>query len=141
MEAQIDTRMSSERLLSRLTGLFGGLATLLAAIGLYGVLAYSVARRTREIGIRIALGAKATHVRGLVVRDVAVMLVCGTALGLAAAGLVSRSLRGMLFNVQPLDVPLYVGAVVALAAVAIAAAYLPARRATTVDPLIALRYE
>jgi predicted permease len=141
MQAQLDSRMSSERLLSRLTGIFGGLATLLAAIGLYGVLAYNVARRTREIGIRIALGAKAAHVRGLVVREVAVMLGIGTVVGIAAAVGVSRWLQGVLFNVKPLDAGVYVASAAVLAVIALAAAYFPARRATNVDPLVALRYE
>jgi predicted permease len=141
MEAQIENRRSAERLLSRLTGIFGGLATLLAAIGLYGVLAFNVARRTREIGIRIALGANATHVRGLVLRDVTLMLGLGTVAGLSAAAGVSRFLEGMLFSVQPIDAGVYVAASAVLSAIALAAAYVPARRATTVDPLIALRCE
>jgi len=141
MEAHLETRLSRERLLSRLTGIFGGLATLLAAIGLYGVLAYSVQRRTREIGIRIALGARTGHVRRLVVRDVAIMLVVGLVAGGAAAAGLGTLLRGVLFGVEPLDPGVYAVATFALGFVAGAAAYLPARRATSVDPLVALRCE
>ena len=141
MEAHLETRLVRERLLSRLTGIFGGLATLLAAIGLYGVLAYSVQRRTREIGIRIALGARTAHVRRLVLRDVVIMLVIGLLAGGAAAAGLGQVLRGVLFGVEPLDVGVYAVATFALGAVALAAAYLPARRATSVDPLVALRCE
>jgi predicted permease len=141
MQAQLDSRTSNERLLSRLTGAFGGLATLLAAIGLYGVLAYNVATRTREIGIRVALGAKATDVRWLIVKEVAVMFVVGIVLGVTAAGGVGQLLKGTLFGVRPLEPVVYVSAVAVLGIIALAAAYFPARRATNVDPLIALKYE
>lgn len=141
MEAHLESRMANERLLSQLTGLFGGLATLLAAIGLYGVLAYSVQRRTREIGIRIALGARTGHVRRLVMREVSIMLAIGIVVGAAAAAGVGQLLERVLFGVEPLDLAVYLGAIAALAVVALAAAYLPTRRATSVDPLVALRYE
>jgi predicted permease len=141
MEAVLESRMTNERLLWRLTGIFGGLATVLAAVGLYGVLAFNIGRRTREIGIRIALGARAGHVRGLVVREVAVMLGIGTIIGIAAAGGVSQILKGTLFGVEPLDPVTYLSAAAALGIIALAAAYIPARRATSVDPLVALRYE
>jgi predicted permease len=141
MEAQIDNNTATERLLSTLTATFAGLATLLAAIGLYGVLAYNVARRTREIGIRMALGATGPHVRGLVARDVVVMLGIGTLVGLAAAAGASRLLKAVLFEMQPWDPAVFLSAAGLLAVVALAAAYVPARRATAVDPIVALRYE
>ncbi len=141
MEAVLESRMSNERLLWRLTGVFGGLATILAAVGLYGVLAFNIGRRTREIGIRIALGARAGHVRGLVVREVALMLGIGSIIGIAAAGGVSQLVKGTLFGVEPLDPVTYLSAAAALGIIALAAAYIPARRATSVDPLVALRYE
>jgi putative ABC transport system permease protein len=141
MQAQLDSRMSNEHLLSWLTGIFGGLATVLAAIGLYGVLAFNVARRTREIGIRIALGAKAGHVRGLVVREIALMCAAGVALGAGGAFVVGRQVESVLFGVSARDPMPYLFGALALGAVAFVAAYLPARRATSVDPLVALKYE
>jgi len=141
MQKQIDENVFGERLLSSLTGAFAGLATLLAAIGLYGVLAYNVARRTREIGIRMALGADSGHVRGLVVREVALMLVIGTAAGLGSAAAAGTLIRTILYGLKSWDPFVYASAALFLALVAAGSAYLPARRATRVDPMVALRYE
>jgi len=141
MQAQIDANVTNERLLSYLTGTFAMLATLLAAIGLYGVLAFNVARRTREIGIRIALGAGVSQVRRLVVRDVVAIIAIGMAAGLGAAAVAGRLIQSVLFNTAPADPAVYAGAAMLLAVIAIAAAYVPVRRATGVDPMIALRYE
>jgi predicted permease len=141
MQAQIEENTFAERLLSVLTGSFAGLATVLAAVGLYGVLAYNVARRTREIDIRMALGADAGHVRGLVVREVALMLVVGTVAGIASASAAGKFLQSFLYGMKPWDMSVYGSAAVVLWLVALGAAYVPARRATGVDPMIALRYE
>ena len=141
MQAQIDANVANERLLSLLTGAFAGLATLLAAVGLYGVLAFNVARRTREIGIRMALGAGAAQVRRLVVREVLVIIGIGTAAGLTAAWFAGALVQSVLFETRPADPWVFAAAAGALALIAFVAAYLPARRATTVDPMIALRYE
>ncbi len=141
MQAQIEENLFAERLLSSLTGSFAGLATLLAAIGLYGVLAYNVSRRTREIGIRMALGAAAGHVRGLVVREVAIMLGIGTAIGFAAAASAGALIRSQLYGLEFWDPAIYASAAVVLWLIALAAAYIPTRRATHVDPMIALRDE
>jgi putative ABC transport system permease protein len=141
LQAQIDANVANERLLSYLTGTFAALATLLAAIGLYGVLAFNVARRTREIGIRIALGAGVSQVRRLVVGDIPWIIGVGTATGLAAAAGAAQLVRAVLFNTAPGDPVVYAGAAAVLAAIAVAAAYVPVRRATGVDPMIALRYE
>jgi putative ABC transport system permease protein len=141
MQAQLDANMANERLLSLLTGAFAGLATLLAAIGLYGVLAFNVARRTREIGIRMALGAGAAQVRGLVVREVAVIIVVGLAAGLGGAYAAGALIKSMLFETPSADPWIFASAAAALGVIALAAAYVPARRATGVDPMIALRYE
>jgi predicted permease len=141
MEAQIDQNVASERLLSLLTTAFAALATLLAAMGLYGVLAFNVARRTREIGIRMALGAGAAQVRAMVVVDMALMMGAGLAAGLGAAWFAGRLIRSVLFRTAPDDPIVFVAAALLLAVVAVAAAYVPARRATGVDPMIALRYE
>jgi predicted permease len=141
MQAQIEENLFAERLLSTLTESFAGLATVLAAIGLYGVLAYNVSRRTREIGIRMALGAEAGHVRGLVVREVAFMLAIGTAIGLASAAGAGTLIRSQLYGLEYWDPTIYVSAAAVLWLIALAAAYIPTRRATNVDPMIALRDE
>jgi predicted permease len=141
METQIEQNLFAERILSNLTVSFAGLATVLAAVGLYGVLAFNVARRTREIGIRMALGAEAGHVRGLVGREVAIMLGIGTVLGLGAAAGACTLLKTMLFGLNPWDPAIYAGAAALLWVIALAAAYVPSRRATNVDPMVALRYE
>jgi predicted permease len=141
MEAQIGQNIFAERMLSVLTASFAGLATVLAAMGLYGVLAFNVARRTREIGIRMALGANAARVRGLVAGEVGAMLVIGTAAGCAAAASAGRLVRSILFGLEAWDPLVYIAAAGVLWLIALAAAYLPARRATGVDPVIALRYE
>jgi predicted permease len=141
MQAQIDANVANERLLSLLTGSFAGLATLLAAIGLYGVLAFNVARRTREIGIRMALGASAPQVRSLVVHDVLLIIGIGLAMGLAAAAAAGRLIQSVLFETKPADPWVFVSAAAVLGIIALAAAYVPVRRATGVDPMIALRCE
>jgi ABC-type antimicrobial peptide transport system permease subunit len=141
MQAQIDANVANERLLSMLTGAFAGLATLLAAVGLYGVLAFNVARRTREIGIRMALGAGAAQVRRLVVREVLVIIGIGTVLGLTAAWFAGALVQSVLFGTQPADPWVFASAAAVLGIIALAAAYVPVRRATGVDPMIALRYE
>jgi macrolide transport system ATP-binding/permease protein len=105
------------------------------------VLAYNVSRRTREIGIRMALGAETGHVRGLVIREVAVMLAVGTAAGVAAAAGTGLLIRSQLYGLKYWDLSVYALATVILWAIALVAAYIPARRATNVDPMVALRYE
>ncbi len=141
MTAQIASNLLQERMLATLTGSFAGLAALLAAMGLYGVLAYNVARRTSEISIRMALGASAGTVRGLVVRDGALMMLVGTAAGLAAAAAMATLLQPFLYELTPWDPVVYGSAAVALGLVAAIAAWVPTRRATNIDPMIALRCE
>jgi ABC-type antimicrobial peptide transport system permease subunit len=141
MQTQINENTFAERILSGLVGTFAGLATVLAAIGLYGVLAFNVARRTREIGIRMALGAASRQVRSLVIREVMLMLAIGTAAGLGAAAASGKLVQSFLFGMKAWDVVVYGSAAVLLWLIAIAAAYVPARRATNVDPMVALRYE
>ncbi|MFY9753104.1 MAG: FtsX-like permease family protein, partial [Candidatus Acidiferrales bacterium] len=113
----------------------------LAALGLYGVLAFVVARRTREIGIRIALGATSQHVSRLIVREVLSVCAAGIGVGLAAAWLVGRLIESQLDGVKPGSPPVFLAAALLLSSVAFAACYFPARRATRVDPMVALRYE
>lgn len=130
-----------DRMISTLSASFAILATLLASVGLYGVLAYSVAQRTREIGVRMALGASEGKVRTLVLRQVAFMTIIGGIIGLAVAVGAGRGARSLLFEIQTHDPLVMVAAAFILTAVAMAAGYLPARRAAKVDPMQALRYE
>jgi predicted permease len=141
LERQIDRSLLVERFIATLSTAFGVLATLLAVIGLYGVMAYTVARRTREIGVRIALGAMKEDVLWLVMRDVIALIGTGIAIGLASAWALHRLIGNQLFGVTAAD-PLTIGGAAALlAAVALLAGYIPARRATSVNPVLALRYE
>jgi predicted permease len=138
---QIDRLLFQERLVARLSAFFGLLALVLACIGLYGLLSYEVSRRTREIGIRMALGAQERDVLRLVVKQGIVLAFTGAAVGIGVALSVTRYLTSMLYGVHG-DDPLTIGAIAALLAlVALAACYIPARRATRVDPMVALRYE
>jgi predicted permease len=141
LEIQIDDSLTQERLLTWLSSLFGLLATLLASLGLSGVVAFSVARRTREIGIRMALGAQPGDILRNVVGHMVFLVTAGMAVGLAAAYGLSRLLGSMLFEVRSADPLAFAGACMILGVVAGIAAYLPAQRATQVDPVVALRYE
>jgi predicted permease len=140
-ESQRDDSMAVQRLAATLSGAFGVLATVLAAIGLYGVMAFVVVRRTREIGIRMALGAAAGNVIWLVMREVLLLVGAGVLVGLPAALAVTRLLGSQLFGVQPNDAVTITAATVGIVAIAALSGYLPARRATRVDPLIAIRCE
>ncbi|MEX2048950.1 MAG: FtsX-like permease family protein [Gemmatimonadota bacterium] len=133
--------MSLDRLISILSAGFAVLATLLAAVGLYGVLAYTVAQRTREIGLRMALGAGEGSVRAMVFKQVGRMTLVGGALGLVGAWFLGRAAESLLYEVEGSDPLVFVGVAVLLGAVAFGAGYLPARRASRVDPMVALRYE
>jgi predicted permease len=137
----IDSLLGNERMLAKLATALGALALLLACIGLYALLAQEVTRRTREIGIRMALGAARGRLLGMVLGLGLALAGCGVAVGFAGAWALTRFLGNLLFGVKPVD-PASLGAVAAiLSAVALAACALPARRATKVDPLVALRYE
>jgi ABC-type antimicrobial peptide transport system permease subunit len=135
----VKARTSNDRLMSLLSASFAGLATVLAAIGLYGVLAFNVAKRKRELGLRLALGASPRGLRVLVLKEVAVMAAIGAAIGLPAALVVGRVAQAQLYGISGFD-PLSVAAAVAvLAAVLVVAAYVPARQASSVAPMEALR--
>ena len=141
MEVQVDESLFAERMVAALSVAFGALATLLAAIGLYGVMSYAVTRRTREIGIRMALGAERGRVMWLVLKEVAAMAAAGIAGGLVVALWLTRQVQSQLFGLAPNDPATLAGATLLLALIAIAAGYLPARRATTIDPILSLRSE
>jgi predicted permease len=141
LSTEIDESLVQERLVTWLSAAFGLLATLLTALGLYGVLTFSVARRTREIGIRVALGAQRRDVFRLIMIRGVVLVAIGVAVGVAASVAFSRLLSSLLFGVTPNSVATLTGVSAGLIAVALLACYLPARRATKVDPLVALRYE
>ena len=141
MAATVDGSLAVERLLALLSVLFGGVATLLAAIGLYGVMSYTVARRTREIGIRIALGADAPDVLRMVLGEVGALTVAGIAIGLPCAYAAGRAAEAQLFGLSPLDPLSLAGAAVVLGVVGLLAGYLPARKAAATPPLLALRTE
>jgi putative ABC transport system permease protein len=141
LEKVVDDSMAQRRLNMLLMGLFGGLAMLLSAVGIYGLLSHAVTQRTQEMGIRMALGAQVSDVLKLVLKQGMTFALLGEAIGLVAALLLTRLLRGLLFGVTPNDVTTFVAVIGVLSTVALLACYLPARRATKVDPLIALRYE
>jgi predicted permease len=137
----VDEDLFAERVVASLSATFGGLAALLAALGIYGVLAYVVVQRTREIGIRMALGAKENHVRSLIFREMGIMVLAGAAVGLPLAYGLARLGESILFGVHAGDFSVYIPALALIAVIALAACYVPTRRATRVDPIVALRYE
>jgi predicted permease len=145
VETTIEDMISQERLTAILSAAFAGLACLLAAVGLYGVVAYSVSRRTNEFGVRIALGAQTGDIRQLVLGQSLRPIMAGVAIGIGVALALTRALSavfaGMLYGIRPTDVGILAGATVSLVAIALLGAFFPARRASRVDPMIALRYE
>ncbi len=137
----VATSISQPRFYMLLLAIFAGVALALAAIGIFGVLSYAVAQRTREIGIRMALGAREGTVVRLVVRQAMTLVLVGVVLGTVAALFLSQTMTKMLFSVKPTDPATFVGVAFVLIAVALVASYMPARRATRVDPIVALRAE
>jgi ABC-type antimicrobial peptide transport system permease subunit len=133
--------MGPERMLTVLVSVFGLVALGLACLGLYGTVSYAVTRRTAELGVRMALGADRRAVRWLIMREALVLVFLGLAAGLPLALLAARGMRGLLYGVSSIDVTAYLAAVAILLAIATLAAFLPARRASRLDPVIALRAE
>jgi ABC-type antimicrobial peptide transport system permease subunit len=141
LQSQIRDSLLRERLMATLSGFFGFLAVLLATIGLYGVISYTVARRTNEIGIRVALGAQRSHVIGMIMREAGVLLAAGVVVGAALALVAARTAGSLLYGLKPHDPATLAIAVVAIALVAAVASFLPAHRAAGLDPVTALREE
>jgi predicted permease len=139
--SQLELRYSEEKVLAQAYSLFGAIAVFVAAIGLFGLMSYSVSRRTREIGIRMAMGAQRENVLGLVLRESMVLVIIGIVIGVTAALAAGRLIESQLFGLEPTDTATMLSAVALMIAVSAAAGYLPARRATRVDPMVALRYE
>jgi len=139
MHESVQFAVWTKRLFGSLMAVFAVLALVIAAVGLYGVMAYSVAQRTQEIGIRMALGAQARDVVGLVVGQALRLTLIGIGIGIAAAFALTRAMTSVLFNVSPNDPPTYFGVLLILALSTVLAAWVPAHRATRVDPMRALR--
>jgi ABC-type antimicrobial peptide transport system permease subunit len=140
-EQQFGASYSDERLFSRLALFFGLVASILVGTGLYGTLAYRVSRRTAEIGVRMALGAERRQVLWMIMRESLIVALAGMAVGLPLAIGGSRLLESTLFGLTPGDPLSFAGALLAIAAVVIGSSLIPARRASSVDPMVALRYE
>ena len=141
MDAVVADANAQPRFEMLLLAVFAAVALALAAVGIYGVMSYSVSRRTHEIGIRLSLGANRGDVLGLVVRQGMTLALAGSAAGLVGALLLSRLMTNMLYGVRPNDPLIFAGVAFVLGLVALLATYIPARRATRIDPMIALRYE
>jgi ABC-type antimicrobial peptide transport system permease subunit len=138
---QIERRFLQEKLFAQANALFGGLAVVLAAIGLFGLMSYSVVRRTNEIGIRMALGARSQDVLRLVMRESMTLVIIGVVIGLVVALGSSRLIATLLFGLEPTDALSILAAILVMIAVSAFAGYLPARRASRVDPMVALHQE
>jgi len=137
----VEEQVAKPRWYAILVGSFAGLALLLAAVGIYGVVAYAVGQRTNEIGIRMALGAGRADILRMVLLGGLRAPLCGVVIGLSVGALASKVLASFLYGITPLDLTTYCAAAALVVVVAVAAAYFPARRATAVDPMVALRWE
>jgi ABC-type antimicrobial peptide transport system permease subunit len=140
-QALVDDNIVSERLIAKLSTFFGALAVLLAGIGLYGVMSYTVARRTSEIGVLMALGAQQSTVASMILREILVLVVIGSAVGAIAALGLAKFVEGLVFGLKAHHPLTIIASVCLLLVIGLAAGYLPARRAARIDPIVALRTE
>jgi ABC-type antimicrobial peptide transport system permease subunit len=138
---QIEATLTNERVFATLTTGFGLLALILASIGIYGIMSYTVSRRTNEIGIRMALGARSSQVLSMVLRETLLLALLGVVAGLTAAAALTQLAASMLYNLKPTDPLTFSAAALLLVVIALAAGFTPARRASRVDPIDALRHE
>jgi len=141
LDQALSRSTAARRLSMTLLTLFAALAVLLALIGIYGITAYTVTQRTRELGLRMAIGARPAEVVAMLLRENLLLVIGGLVLGMAGAALATRALRTMLFGVSTLDAVTFIGAALVLGGIAMLATYVPARRAARIDPMEALRYE
>ena len=141
LQEQVNRSLNTERMLATLSGAFGTLVLLLSLVGLYGVMSFVVTQRTREIGVRLALGATRASALWLVLRDALMMIAAGTAIALPCVWALGRLVESQLFGVTPTEPSAIVGAMLLLTSAAVAAALIPAHRASTVNPIDALRFE
>jgi putative ABC transport system permease protein len=141
MDEVVSVSVANQRFGALLFLLFGAIALVLTTVGIYGVISYGVAQRTHEIGIRLALGAGRREVLSMIVSEALKPALLGAAVGLFAAFALTRLLTRLLYNVKPTDPPVFAAVLLLLIGVALLASYIPARRATLVDPMVALRYE
>jgi len=141
MDGLLSDSVSPRRFAAALIGIFAALALLLAAVGIYGVMSYTVSQRTQEIGVRMALGAQVDHVRGMILGQTLKLTLLGVGIGLVCSFVVARFLASLLFGIGTYDPITFLGVSLLLSTVALAASYIPARRAMRVDPIVALRYE
>ena len=141
LDRLIDSSISNEIIIAKLSSFFGVLALVLASIGLYGVMSYTIAGRTRELGVRIALGAQRTDVLRMVLKEAMLLVLVGIAVGVPASLASARVISSMLYGLKSYDPIAMVAVITLLAAVGAFAGFIPARRATKVDPMVALRYE
>jgi ABC-type antimicrobial peptide transport system permease subunit len=141
MQQQVASTTREERMFAELTSGFGLLALVLASVGIYGIMAYAVAGRTSEIGIRMALGAQPRQVRGMILRESTTLTIAGIVVGVSAALLLMRLVKSMLYGIQAGDPLTLAGGVAVLVSVALAASWIPARRAARIQPMEALRHE
>jgi putative ABC transport system permease protein len=141
MEQALSDSISKQRFAMLMLALFAAMAVILSMVGIYGIMSYSVTQRTHEIGVRVALGAKAHDVVRMIVRQGIVLIVIGITTGLAGSFALTRILASLLYEVKPVDPSVFLATALLLGLVALFACYIPARRATKVDPLVALRYE